>query len=283
MTKTTRLATNERHARRQILAGLLLSPVFMTASPDRKKDGVPLRAWQRWLIRWLCVSLALLPMAGCETAPRVPELKTVHIAAIVIDEQRLAGRDEAVALTVLRNGARLGGTPGHDTGDWRPRRNRSERDGRDPLAWLGDAYLRPDTAATIGSLDDILGSAFIKVRGFFAVQTRLARAVVKGTKFLVRGRPDGTLEVTMFEGAVEMSSRMQAWPPVTLNVGQTGIASLQAPQPTPASEAELQSTRQWVERVEKLLAQSGAGVSNDVASVVPWCSASASRPSSARS
>ena len=212
-----------------------------------------LRPWQRLLIGWLCAALAMLPLAGCKTPPREPELTSVHIAAVVLDEQRLARRDEAVALTVLRAGTRL---PGRarltlEKGD----RVETGYNVTVVIRWpgLGDVYLRPNSAGTIGSLDDLVGTAFVKVRGFFAVQTRLVGAIAKGTAFLVHGMTDGTLQVTVFESAVEMSSRANRWPPVLLRAGETASAALRAPRPAVASEAEMQSTREWVERVEKLL------------------------------
>jgi hypothetical protein len=67
--------------------------------------------------------------------------------------------------------------------------------------------------------------------------------------------------VTDFESAVEMSSLSGAWPPVTLNTGETAIGGLRAPRPQPATEGDLQATRQWVERVERLTPKMGEGTS----------------------
>lgn len=213
------------------------------------------RAWQRWVAAWLCVALALLPLAGCKTAPREREPTTVHIAAIVIDEQRLAPREETADIRVWRSGSWLPARAGMTLA--RGDRVATGRNVTAVIRWpgLGDAYLRPNAAATISSLDDVIGDVFIKVRGFFAAQTRLVGAVAKGTSFLVRGMPDGSLELTVFEGAVEMAPRAAAWLPVTMQAGETGIGAARAPQPVPASEAALQSTREWVDRVERLIAR----------------------------
>jgi hypothetical protein len=216
------------------------------------------RAWQRWIVAWLCLALAVLPLAGCKTAPRAePEPATVHIAAVVIDEQRLVPRADTADIRVWRRGAWLPARAGMtlERGD----RVATGRNITAVIRWpgLGDAYLRPHTSATIGSLDDVVGDVFIKVRGFFAAQTRLVGALAKGTSFLVRGMPDGSLELTVFEGAVEMSPRAgaAAWLPVLMRAGETAVGAARAPLPAPASEAALQSTRDWVERVERVTAR----------------------------
>jgi hypothetical protein len=216
-------------------------------------------AVQRWIVGWLCAALVALPLAGCKTAPRTgPEPGTVQLAAIVIDEQRLAGSGEPTAVRVLRNGAWQVARPGMplQIGD----RIHVGRSATAVIRWpgLGEAYLRPDSAATIGSLDDFFGTVFVKVRGIFAVQTRLVASAAKGTAFHVRGGADGAMELTVYEGAVEMSSRAAAWPAVTLRPGETTLGGARSPRPAPASEAEMRSTREWVERIERLVPQPAA-------------------------
>jgi hypothetical protein len=48
---------------------------------------------------------------------------------------------------------------------------------------LGDVYARPNSAATIGSITDAVGTFFIKVQGLFAAQTNQVASLEKGTQF----------------------------------------------------------------------------------------------------
>lgn len=218
-----------------------------------------LERWQRWLIGLLCLSLGLMPLAGCETRRQAPEPTAIHVVAVVIDEQRLAGPGEGEALRVWRNGAWLPAPAG--TVLFKGDRVQTAGNATAVIRWpgLGDAYLRPGSAGTIGSLDELVNEVLLKVKGAFAARTRLVGSVSKGTVFLARGMQDGSLAITVLESEVEMSSRSGAWSPVTLRAGQTGTGGLRAPLLRAATAAELQATRDWAERIERLLPRSTSG------------------------
>ncbi|WP_066342115.1 FecR domain-containing protein [Azohydromonas lata] len=218
--------------------------------------------WRRWLLWWLSLSLALLPLAGCETLGGGPG--TVVLAGVVIDGERLASAQEAAAvLRVWRGGAALPVQAGMALmpGDRVETGPRAYAVVRWPSG--SEVYMRPGSAADIGSLRRAIGEFFVKVRGLFAVETDFVRAGAKGTAYLVRTGPGGSVLVTVFDGRVQVDSLQGRWLPVTMERGSTAVAHPQAPQPVAAAPAELQQTQAWVERIEKLVpvrSYSGLGV-----------------------
>lgn len=218
--------------------------------------------WRRWLVWCLSLSVALLPLGGCETMGGRPN--TVVLAGIVIDGVRLAGAEEAGAvLRVLRGGAPVPVQAGMALmpGDRVETGPRAFAVVRWPSG--SEVYMRPGSAADIGSLRRAVGEFFVKVRGLFAVETDFVRAGAKGTAYLVRTGPSGAVLVTVFDGRVQVDSLQGRWQPVTLEPGTTAVAHPLAPQPMPATPAELQQTQAWVERIEKLVpvrSYSGLGV-----------------------
>lgn len=221
---------------------------------------VILGPWRRLLILWLVVSLACAPLAGCTPYGGGPaggggsDAQPV-LAAIVIDGNRLARPEEGdAAVKVWRQGVALTGVR---TGF---ALRAGDRVQTSPYAYAvvrwpsgSEAYFRPGSSAELGSLLKAVGEFFVKVRGRFAVDTEFVRSGAAGTAWLVHAQPNGAMTVTVFDGNVVIESMRRLWPPVTLGVGTMGSAYLAAPQPVYAPEPELQRTRDWVERIEKLV------------------------------
>jgi hypothetical protein len=204
------------------------------------------------LIVWLSVALAVAPLAGCETVPQAP--REIELAAIIIDSVRLARPEEAdLAMRVLRGSQAL---PVRVPMALQPGdRVETARDAHAVIRWPSgsELYMRPGSGGVIGSLSDAIGEFFVKVRGFFAIETEFVKSGASGTAFLVRADPRGAVVVTVFDGEVLVESRLNAWPSVAMQAGTTAIAHPSAPQPVPASETEMRRTREWVERVERLV------------------------------
>ena len=134
------------------------------------------------------------------------------------------------------------------------------RTGPDAYAVLyfqnAEVLMRPNSQGRVGSLTDVIGEVFAKIRGAFSVETTFVRAGARGTAYLVRGADDGAAVVTVFDGTVTLSSRVGAWAPYELPTGATAYCppragAVQARQATPG---ELGQTRDWVEKIEKLVA-----------------------------
>lgn len=218
--------------------------------------------WRRWLLWCLSLSVALAPLSGCETLGGGP--RTVVLAGIVIDGVRLASAEEAGAVVrVLRGGAAVPVQAGMElmAGDRVETGPRAYAVVRWPSG--SEVYMRPGSAADIGSLRRAVGEFFVKVRGLFAVETDFVRAGAKGTAYLVCTGAGGAVLVTVFDGRVQVDSLLGRWQPVTMERGTSAVAHPQAPQPMPATPAELQQTQAWVERIEKLVpvrSYSGLGV-----------------------
>ncbi|WP_298231801.1 FecR family protein [uncultured Azohydromonas sp.] len=218
---------------------------------------------QRAVVWWLSLALSLLPLAGCETLRPYPT--TVQLAAIVIDGVRLAQPSELNAVRVLRAGVALPVEPGMalQRGD----RVETGRGAFAVVRWPSgsEVYLRPGSGAEIGSLTKALGEFFVKVRGLFAVETEFVRSGARGTAFSLRTGQGGEVTVTVFDGRVQVDSLQGLWAPVTLPAGTTALAHPRAPQPVPVSAAEMQQTRDWVERIERLVPAPSSGAVAGVA------------------
>ncbi len=207
------------------------------------------------------VSVALA-LSGCATPPgssgaSAPEPGAyATLAAVVVDAQRLARGDEWPSQVSVRRGNALVAA--------QPRMALQPGDlvqtGPNAYAVLhypnAEVMMRPASQGRVGSLTDVIGEVFAKIRGAFAVETTFVRAGARGTAYLVRGAADGAAVVTVFDGTVTLSSRIGAWPPYELPTGATAYCPprVGAVQPRTATPGELQQTRDWVEKIEKLVA-----------------------------
>ena len=120
----------------------------------------------------------------------------------------------------------------------------------------GDVYIGAATLARIGSLDVLFGKVFARVRGLFSVENENVVAGVEGTELAFEVARDGTVSVTVLDGAVRCSSKTLAWNPVRVVRGQTFAAtdSTREPRVGPADPAELAQLRNWVRRVDNAVA-----------------------------
>lgn len=113
-------------------------------------------------------------------------------------------------------------------------------------------YMHHLSRGRVGSLLDAVGRFFVKVQGFFEVETTFVKAGARGTAFEVATAPDGSARVIVIDGAVDVASTRGLWQAVRIGAGSRGVAHPQAPQPTNASAAELKSVEDWVDRLERL-------------------------------
>jgi len=203
----------------------------------------------------LWVSLALALSGGCATTTAPQPAAYATLEAVLIDAQRPARPDELAQVRVWRGGALVATQPrmALQQGDL-------VQTGPNAYAVLhyekAEVLMRPGSQGRVGSLTDVLGEVFAKIRGAFSVETSFVRAGADGTAYLVRGAPDGSAAVIVFDGAVTLSSRVGAWPAQSLPTGATAFCPPRGgvPQTHAASAQELEQTRAWVERIEKVVA-----------------------------
>jgi hypothetical protein len=219
------------------------------------------RLLQRIVAACVSVALTVSGLAGCATKPGY----FARIEGIVVDQQRPAGEYESGLVTVTRDGRSFEGRAGMEL-------RRGDRVATGPRAeavieWASGSllYMRQNSSGRIGSFFDSLGEVFAKIRGAFEVETTFVRAGAQGTSYLVRAAPDGATTVIVFEGTVVVDSTRGAWAPVRLGAGQMTYAHPRPPQPFAASEAELQATRDWVERLERQVPQASSSTGAAVA------------------
>ena len=135
-----------------------------------------------------------------------------------------------------------------------------------------EVVLRPNSGGRIGSLTEFVGEVFVKVKGFFSVDTTFVKAGARGTAYLVRTHAGGTTSVIVIEGIVDVGSTTGAWPTVPLSAGTMTLAHPRAPQPMPANVDDLARTRDWVDRVERLVPPPG-GVSRSALIAIGFAAA----------
>ncbi len=85
-------------------------------------------------------------------------------------------------------------------------------------------YVGASTRGRIGSFTELVGRVFVKVKGFFEVETTFVKAGAKGTAYEVVSTADGGARVIVVDGIVELSSRNAAWPAVALGAGTRAAA-----------------------------------------------------------
>ena len=214
--------------------------------------------WQRGLSWCLCVALALAPLSGCSTLEQSPKL--LHLAAVIVNGDRLARPDETGSVRIHRAGVPLAVVVGMElqTGD----RVETGPNAHAVIRWPSgsELYMRPGSSGELGSLRAFFGECFVKVRGFFSIETEAVKTAADGTAFGVRTGPAGTSTVVVFDGGVRVESLRGAWPTVLISAGNmvTASASSQAPRPVPANPEELSRVHHWVDPIEKLLPPNAA-------------------------
>lgn len=223
---------------------------------------------QRAVVALASAALVASGLAGCATPH---DGGAAWIDGIVVDTQRLARPGETGLVRVIRDGATIEGRAGMAlrAGDRIATGGNAEAVIR--YASGTQLFLRPASGGRIGSFSAMVGEVFAKIRGLFEVETTFVRAGAQGTAFLVRTDAGGATVVIVFDGRVRVDSTRGAWAPVTMTAGQMAVGHPRAPQPMPAGAAELQATRDWVERLERMVpppsGASGAATAAVVAGV----------------
>ena len=235
----------------------------------------PFRASSLWcrVTTWTVTVAMLLPTVVACTAPSPYESAgTARLDGFVVDGTRRAGEREPGLAIVTRYGVReeayAGMTlqPG-DRIDTGPRADAVLR-----YASGTELVLRPNSGGRIGSLTDFVGEVFVKVKGFFSVDTTFVKAGARGTAYLVRTHAGGATSVVVVEGIVDVGSTTGAWQTVPLSAGTMALAHPRGPQPMPADVDDLARTRDWVERVERLVPPPG-GVSRSALIAIGFAAA----------
>ncbi len=217
----------------------------------------------RWTrtITWLLLLVMVAPwIAGCAVPPEAP--RQITLAGIVVDGRYLMREEASAYVGVWRDGRALAVQQGMalQRGDRIATGDRSEIVIRYPNG--SELFMRARSSGRIGSISEAIGEFFAKVYGVFNIETEYVKAGARGTAFAVRAAPDGRTEVFVLNGNVEISSRLNAWRPVYLSAGSATLAHPYAPLPRRLSEAEINETRQWVERLEQQVPTEPAGSSS---------------------
>lgn len=211
-------------------------------------------ALRRWIAGLMVLALLVPTLNGCVT----PAPREIRLAGIVVDEMRRAGPEETGLVRVQRGGAVLEGRAGMVLFP-------GDHIQIGPRAHVAIHYpngsgllLRPGSSGRLGSWLKDFGEAFVRVRGFFAVQTDFVRAAAEGTAYSVRKASGGETVVTVFEGRVRCESMTGAWPAVRLLAGEMAVAHPRPAQAQLAPASELERIRSWVEMVERLVPPPGS-------------------------
>jgi hypothetical protein len=235
----------------------------------------PFRASSLWcrLTTWTVTVAMLLPtVVACAAPTPYESAGTARLDGLVVDGTRRAGEREPGLAIVTRYGVReeayAGMTlqPG-DRIDTGPRADAVLR-----YTSGTELVLRPNSGGRIGSLSDFVGEVFVKVKGFFSVDTTFVKAGARGTAYLVRTHAGGATSVVVVEGIVDVGSTTGAWQTVPLSAGTMALAHPRGPQPMPADVDDLARTRDWVERVERLVPPPG-GVSRSALIAIGFAAA----------
>jgi hypothetical protein len=223
-------------------------------------------SWLQRAMTWLVI--VTLALAGCASPPpRAPVVQPPVAAAddyatitgVAIDG-RAAAAPDADAARVWRGNAYLPARAGFELqpGDVLQTGARGEL----VVAYRNGSvlYMHHLSRGRVGSLLGVVGRVFVKVKGFFEVETTFVKAGARGTAFEVATAPDGSARVLVVDGAVEVASTRGLWRPVRIGAGSRGVAQMHsAPQPISASRSELQAVEQWVDRLERLPTRADGG------------------------
>ena len=207
---------------------------------------------QRLLVWLVCAALLLPSLSGCASRQSA-STPPVVLAGVVVDSVRLARPGEGGLVAVWRGGQRLEGVAGLALlpGD----RVDTGASASAVVRWRNgnEVLMRPNSSGSVGSFIAGVGEFFAKIKGKFSVETQFVRAGVLGTQFLVRVAPSGETVVAVFDGRVEVGSTRGTWPSQVIDAGVQVVAHPRAPVVQPWRADEAARTREWVERVERLV------------------------------
>lgn len=214
----------------------------------------------RALLTWLLIVAMVL--SGCATPPRGGPVAGrgdyATVTGLALDNRAAPSADAAVAAVwrdnawaAIKSGMALQRGDLVQTG---PR-------GALVIAYRNGSvlYVGANSRGRIGSFTELVGRVFVKVKGFFEVETTFVKAGAKGTAYEVVSTGDGSARVIVVEGSVELGSRSAAWPAAMLGAGTRATAYPQPPVLAEASTAELEAIEAWVHPLEQLPVHADAG------------------------
>jgi hypothetical protein len=167
----------------------------------------------------------LLPtLVACTTPQGTAGAGDARLDGIVVDGTRLAQAREPGLAIVIRDGVRQEAYAAMtlhvgDRIETGPRADAVIR-----YASGTEVLMRPNSGGRIGSLTDVIGEVFVKVKGIFSVDTTFVKAGARGTAYLVRTYAGGTTSVVVIEGIVDVGSTTGAWPTVPIGAGTMTFA-----------------------------------------------------------
>lgn len=219
---------------------------------------------------WLVTVAMLFPsLVACTTPQGYAGGGDARLDGIVVDGTRLAQAREPGLAIVIHDGVRQEAYAGMTLHVGERIETGPRADAVIRYASGNEVLMRPNSGGRIGSLTDVIGEVFVKVKGFFSVDTTFVKAGARGTAYLVRTYAGGTTSIVVVEGIVDVGSTTGAWPTVPISAGTMTFAHPRAPQPRPADVDELLRTREWVGRVERLVPPpSGVSTSTIIGVVV---------------
>ncbi len=214
----------------------------------------------RALLTWLLI--VAMALSGCATpageGPVAGRGDYATVTGVALDNRTAPSADAAVA-AVWRDNAMAAIKPGMalqrgDLVQTGPR-------GALVIAYRSGSvlYVGANSRGRIGSFTELVGRVFVKVKGFFEVETTFVKAGARGTAYEVVSTGDGGARVIVVEGSVELTSRSAAWPAALLGAGMRAAAHPPQPVAAQASAAELESIESWVRPLEQLPVHADAG------------------------
>jgi len=117
-----------------------------------------------------------------------------------------------------------------------------------------EAILAPNTHVKLSRIFVYFGKVLIKVRGAFAIETEHEVIRAEGTEFYVRVEPNVEVETIVLEGAVQIASKAESWPPKWVTLFQRAtIPWQQEPEIIDMDRNEINEHIRWHNQVEQVV------------------------------
>ncbi len=214
----------------------------------------------------LILGLLFLPV-GCVSQPSTqpslaPTVKPAMVSLLVVGGQSV-NRWEGGEVQIIREGERLSpvyvGLPIEKRDQIQTNENANVVLDLQPGVRV---YLGTKTRITLSSLKvdwgEVLVSLeefFFRVRGYFDLETTDTQAYARGTAFYVKVR-ENMVTYLVLEGRIEVQNKLVLWQTFSLGEGKKAILvpGLLFRGALSVDPQEMQSLRQWKDRLEKLIA-----------------------------
>jgi hypothetical protein len=178
----------------------------------------------------------------------------------VVKRDRLASASEIQSVEIVRQGRPITASDNLalEPGD----RIRTDSESTAIIRYASGTvvYVRPNSVVRIGSIFVEIGEIFVRVRGFFEVDTEFVTAAAEGTEYVVRVKPGNDVDVVVLEDKVACLSKTKRWPRLVLTAGEKARFDKESP-PVHASatQSELDEIRRWVAEIEGAAAPAREG------------------------